>query len=276
MGSGSKRVLMFAAMALVLACAAASAAPRQVSSQSRLVESSASAQPRIIHADQDRDVACALQPYLQQGRQKVERFFGQPFKKTFVVEVFPSRAAFDEYLRKRWKVPKTEAWMVASGVADRLTVLSPRVWKTQAVEHDPADTGHIRDLIAHELVHVYHGQQNPRPDFEGMDDTSWFAEGLAVYVSGQLERSHRKAAGDALRSGKGPKRLADAWSGRYRYGVSGSMVEFVDKHYGREVIKKLLRVVSNTEALQVLRTTEGEFLDAWRAYVRKQAAAVGQ
>src|SRR6516165_2607432 len=81
--------------------------------------------------------------------------------------------------------------MVASGVADRMVILSPRVWKTQAAEHDPADAEHLRDLIAHELVHVYHGQHNPRPDFDGMDDSGWFVEGLAVYVSGQLERSHR-------------------------------------------------------------------------------------
>jgi hypothetical protein len=30
---------------------------------------------------------------------------------------------------------KTEAWMVASSVGDRMVILSPRVWKTQAVEH---------------------------------------------------------------------------------------------------------------------------------------------
>jgi hypothetical protein len=217
-----------------------------------------------------------LEPYLRQGRQKVERFFGGPFKKAFAVEVLPHRAAFDEYFRKRWKVPKTAPWMVASGVADRLTVLSPRVWKTQAAEHDPADAGHVRDLVAHELVHVYHGQHNPRPDFDGMDDSGWLVEGLAVYVSGQLERSHRTAAADALKAGKAPARLADAWSGRYRYGVSGSMVEFVDRRYGRDVVKKLLGVVSNDEALRLLKTSEGEFLEAWKAWVRTQTTPVGR
>jgi hypothetical protein len=227
----------------------------------------ASAEQRIIHAKQDKDMAASLQPYVQQGQQKVETFFGRPFKSAFEVEVLPDRAAFDEYFRKRWNVPKTEAWMVASGVADRMVILSPRVWKTQAAEHDPADAEHIRELIAHELVHVYHGQHNPRSDFEGMDDSGWFVEGLAVYVSGQLERSHRNAASDALKAGRAPTRLADAWSGRYRYGVSGSMVEFVDKRYGRETVKKLLAVVSNEEALKALKLTEGEFLEAWKSSV---------
>jgi hypothetical protein len=268
--------LLLVVAVLGLAPEAAAPAAQRGENQSRQAESPGSAEPRIVCAEQDKDMAAFLKPSLQQGQQKVERFFGQPFKKTFEVEVFRDRAAFDEYFRKRWKLPKTAAWMVASGVADRLTILSPRVWKTQAAEHDAADVAHVRDLIAHELVHVYHGQHNPRPDFDSMDDSGWFVEGVAVYVSGQLERSHRTAAHDALKAGKVPTRLADAWSGRYRYGVSGSMVEFVDKRYGRDVLKKLLTVVSNEEALKLLKTTEGEFLEAWKAYVRAQATAIGR
>ena len=230
----------------------------------------AGAKLRVIHAEPDAQVAAALQPDIQAGIKQVEHFFGQPFQQEFEVEVLPNRAAFDEYFRKRWQVPKTEPWMVASGVADRMVILSPRVWATEAVEHNPADAGHIRELIDHELVHVFHGQHNPRPDFDGMDDSGWFVEGLAVYVSGQLKRSHRTAAGEALKAGKGPSRLADAWSGRYRYGVSGSMVEFVDERYGREVIKKLLTVVNNEEALTLLNTTETGFLEAWRGRVSAQ------
>src|SRR5262249_37261374 len=118
-----------------------------------------------------------------------------------------------------------------------------------------------------------HGQQNPRPDFADMDDSGWFIEGLAVLVSGQLERSHRTAAREALQAVKAPTRLADAWSGRYRYGVSGSMVEFVDNRYGRDAIKKLLKVVSNEDAMKLLKTTEREFLEAWKEHVRTQANA---
>jgi hypothetical protein len=93
---------------------------------------------------------------------------------------------------------------------------------------------------------------------------------LAVYASGQLERSHRTADRDAIKAGKAPARLADAWSGRYRYGVSGSIVRFVDQRYGRDIIKKLLAVVSNEQALQLLKTTEGEFLDNWKSRVSVQ------
>jgi hypothetical protein len=48
------------------------------------------------------------------------------------------------------------------------------------------------------------------------------------------------------------------------------MVEFVDKRYGREVVKKLLAVVTNEAALKLLNTTEGEFLEAWKGRVSAQ------
>jgi hypothetical protein len=210
----SCRFLIFAFAALGVERETAGAASQPAENRSYQSDSPAGAESPIILTEQYKEFAALLRPYLQQGRKKVEQFFGQPFKKSFEVEVFPDRAAFDEYFRKRWKLPKTAAWMVASGVADRMTILSPRVWKTQAAEHDPTDAGHVRDLIAHELVHVYHGQCNPRPDFDGMDDCGWLVEGLAVYVSGQLERSHRTAARDAIKAGKAPTRFADAWSGR--------------------------------------------------------------
>ena len=101
------------------ACDAAGAAPQPGENQSRQAPSPASAELQVIHAEQDKDVPASLKPYIQQGQQKVERFFSQPFKLAFEVEVLPDRAAFDKYFHKRWKFPKTEAWMVASGVGTR-------------------------------------------------------------------------------------------------------------------------------------------------------------
>src|SRR5262249_41774892 len=158
---------------------------------------------------------------LEAGRKRVEDFFHQPFRRPFQVEAFPNRDAFNEYFKKRWRMPKTERWMVASGVGDKLTILTPRVWRTEASEHDPADKTHFQELIAHELVHVYHGQRNPTKDFEGMDELGWFVEGLAVYVSGQLEHSHQSSARTAIAEGRAPTNLAKAWSGKHRYGVCG-------------------------------------------------------
>lgn len=221
----------------------------------------------IVPVDKDYQL---LGESLTAGQKRIDHFFGQSFSKPFVVEVFPSRVKFDEYFTGRWKVPKTQSWMVASGVGDKLTMLSRDVWKTQASEHNPRDDAHFRELIAHELVHVYHGQHNPTLDFEGMDDLGWFVEGLAVYVSGQLEQSHRQAAYDAIRLGKAPTSLAQAWSGRYRYGVCGSMVRYIDQKMGRDKLIKLIAVTKPEQAMKILQTTEKEFLDGWLADVKER------
>lgn len=124
----------------------------------------------IIAVKDNKETYARIEKNLALGVERIEKFFGERFEKPFEVEVHSSRAKFDEYFKKRWQLPKTEPWMVASGVADKLTILTPRVWKTEAAEHDPEDETHFRELIAHELVHVFHGQHNRTRDFDGMDD----------------------------------------------------------------------------------------------------------
>lgn len=223
---------------------------------------------KIVGTLPDKQEMDLLLESLDSGQKRIEQFFGKPFSKPFEVEVFPDRPAFDQYFSKRWKVPKTQSWMVASGVSDKLTMLSRKVWKTQASEHKPEDEPHYRELIAHELVHVYHGQRNPTGDFEGMDDLGWLVEGLAVYVSGQLDKSHRLAAHDAIRLGKGPRTLSNAWSGRYRYGVCGSMVQWIDQKWGRASLDALMKVTKQDDALKVLEISEKEFLHGWEQFVK--------
>jgi hypothetical protein len=218
----------------------------------------------ITASHADRKTAALLDDCLRSAQKRIETFFGHPFEKSFSVEILPDRSRLDEYCKERWQLPRTERWMVAMGVADKLLILTPRVWKTEAVEHDPKDPTHFRELVAHELVHVYHGQHNPTADFAGMDDLGWFVEGLAVYVSGQLEHGHKDDARKAISSGKAPVELAKAWSGPYRYGVSGSMVRFLDKRYGRGMVWQLLSETKPEGALHRLNLSEKEFLQAWR------------
>lgn len=221
----------------------------------------------------DQELVPVLDKYLQAGQHRIEQFFGHPFEKSFGVEILPSRTKFDEYFKKRWQIPKTEGWMVAFGVADKMAILTPRVWKTQAVEHDPKDQTHLQELIAHELVHVYHGQHNPTGDFDGMDDLGWFVEGLAVLVSGQLDHDHKNAARKAFAEGKAPTHLAKAWSGTYRYGVCGSMVGFIDHRYGRQMLWKLLPETKPEKVLGNLNLSEKDFLRTWQEFVTKDHPA---
>ena len=217
-------------------------------------------------ADADSGVAAEMARIMVTGRGAIDRFFGDPFVRPFTIRVFPNRSTLSTHWGLSWGVAnlQTECWMVASGVAGELALLSPRVWKTDACEHDIADTAATRRVLWHELVHVYHGQHNPRPTFDGMDDLGWFVEGLAVLASGQLESEHRDDARQAIAAGKAPGRLADAWSGRWRYGVAGSLVGYVDRTWSRGIVRAMLADTTQAALLSRLGVTEADLIAHWR------------
>jgi hypothetical protein len=201
------------------------------------------------------------------GFSRVEKYFGKKFASRFDVVVAATRARFDAETQSRWKMPASEKWMVGAGAANVLLILSPDRWKTEAVEHDGDSERELNEIAAHELVHVYHAQVCPNHDFEGMDEMGWFAEGLAVRVSGQLESVHKEVAKRAVNEGKVPNLLSEAWSGKYRYGVAGSMVKFVEAKWGKGKVLDLLKATSNPEALKMLNLSDGDFIHAWRQWV---------
>lgn len=229
----------------------------------------------LRHLPGEGAVAGTIRGALAEGTSTVEAFFGAPYPEPVVATVVPDRAAFDFVLREAWGVPETACWMVATGVADFLVLLSPRAWKAEACEHDPTDGGHLSDIVTHELAHVYHGQRNPTRDFTGAEGIGWFLEGVAVLVAGQLDRDRLSDPAEALENGGAPTRLEDAWSGRYRYGVSGSLVRYIDERHGRDVLRRLLAVTSEEALLAELGTTEKAPLAAWREWVRNQGGGDG-
>jgi hypothetical protein len=140
------------------------------------------------------------------GQKAVTHFFGSPFLEPVRLKVAPDRARFDAALPSDWGMPSSECWMVGVGVADFLLILSPKVWATQACEHDPNNLAATQRLVTHELTHVFHGQRNPTRDFDGADDIGWFIEGLGVLVSGQLDQEHQSDATEAIKAGRAPAR----------------------------------------------------------------------
>lgn len=221
----------------------------------------------IASVDPARD---AVMADAAQALENIENFFGEPFVESVRIAVSPDRAHLDAALPAAWGVTPTQCWMVGVGVADRLELLSPGVWKTQACEHDGGDAQHVQGVIAHELTHAFHGQHNPTRDFTGMDDLGWFVEGLAVLVSGQMERQNGASARDALAANAGPASLASAWSGRYRYGVSGSIVAYVDAVWGRSAIRGMLADTTQAQVLARLHVTEAELLRGWQDWVLRE------
>jgi hypothetical protein len=221
---------------------------------------------RIENAPVDSIVARTVAADAAAGGARIERFFDRPFLHPVIVRVFPDRASFDAYTTDSWGFA-TECWMVGAGATRMLVLLSPRVWDTEACDHDPDDPDELTDLVAHELVHVYHMQHNPSNEFEGADEIGWFVEGLATYVSGQLDRGQRGRAIEAFAADETPARLDEAWSGPYRYGVSGTLVEYVDATWGRDVLLSLLEATSQEGILGALGVEEEELLEGWRAWL---------
>lgn len=207
-------------------------------------------------------VLSAVRADLAWAEDRISEALG-PFPDTVSVQIFAHREGFTAALREAWGIPETACWMVGAADDHSLFLLSPGVWKTEACEHEPEDETHRRLLITHEAVHVYHGQINPSEDIGLLEDIGWFVEGLATYVSGQLEASHAGRAAEAVASGNGPERLADAWSGPYRYGVAGSLVAYVDERWGREKLRAALEVTTQEELLAQLGTTEEALLADW-------------
>lgn len=210
--------------------------------------------PTATQARVDNAVQCA--------RTRIEAFFGLRFEQNVSVDVAESRRAFDAALPESWGMSATECWMVGVGTADRLLLLDPARWASEACEHDATER-HVQEIVAHEMTHVFHGQHNTNGDFAGMDELEWLIEGLAVYVSGQLDTPRHSGYREATCDNHAPSTLLEIPQGGSRYGRSGAFVRYVDQRFGRQALQALLPAHSNNEALKILAQREDELVSAW-------------
>jgi hypothetical protein len=161
---------------------------------------------RLEYVAADRAVAQSLVPMIDGGRRSAEQFFGATYQSSFVVRVFPDRAS----LTARWRVVRdepmlqTECWMIAGGWATELDILSPSVWRTEACAHDASNASHVANVVAHELVHVLHGQHNSA--FLSLATTApWIVEGLATFASGQWAADYAGSVRATVSAGFAPE-----------------------------------------------------------------------
>ncbi len=182
-------------------------------------------------ADQSR--VSEYNTFIESGFKSVRKFFGKPYKTEFSIFTHPNRHSLDSTWQKDWGMPdfKSECWMVASGVATKLDLISPATWDKESCEHD------------------------------------WLAEGLATYASGQCDAARMARVKEALIANTTPNKLDDFWKGQLRYGLSGSMVMFVDQHYGREKLLALLPYNRVDDVLKSLGTNEAELLKGWKQFM---------
>lgn len=208
---------------------------------------------------------------IKNGITSVTTFFNSKFKQPFEVYIHPNRKSLDSTWQKDWNMPdfKSECWMVASGVSTKLDIISPKMWDSESCEHRFTETTKTQQLITHELVHVFHGQYNVSPDFSNVEGIDWFVEGLATFASGQCNKKRIDEVKKAIIENTIPQQLDNFWTGKYKYGISGSMVMFIDHKYGREKLKALLSFNKKTEILDALKTTETNLLAEWKQYMQQ-------
>ncbi len=219
-----------------------------------------------IHYSTNDSFAAPIDQYVDDGLTFVAGFLKKDFKNTVEVFLFPSRNQLNQQWQKAWGMPtfNSECWMVGSGVESRLDLLSPMAWKKEACEHDPNDWNEIKRLVFHELTHVLHSDYNRSPAFDSIHNIDWLVEGLATYVSGQLDEERLLNAVSFVRSTGGPEQLSMFWKGENKYGLSGSMVAYIDAKYGRNTLSSLLEYNTVEEVLKALDVTEKELIHRWK------------
>jgi hypothetical protein len=225
----------------------------------------------LVYQSVDRVNLKEYTPMVEKGMQITQAFFNGKYKTGFDVLIHPNRHSMDSTWQKDWKMPdfKSECWMVASGVANKLDMISPKHWDKEACEHVYSESRKTQQLITHELIHVYHGQLNASPDFTNVEGIDWFVEGLATFASGQCDSKRMEEVKKALTANQLPTDLDHFWTGNLKYGLSGSMVMYIDEHFGRAKLKQLLPYNKKSEILLALQTTEIELVKNWRQYLEK-------
>ena len=59
------------------------------------------------------------------------------------------------------------------------------------------------------------------------------------------------------------------WTGNLKYGLSGSLVMFIDHKFGRQKLIELLKFNKKTELLAKLNIEEQELLFGWKQYIEQ-------
>jgi hypothetical protein len=215
----------------------------------------------------DASIADNLLARTVNARRADAEFLGLTFPRTVTLVFYPDRPTFEAFWRDSVPGFQPQCWMIGRTIGSRIDILSPRTWPTQSCGHAGNDF-EVDQVIAHELVHALHAQVNAQPDVNIAADTKWFNEGVAVFVSGQLDVASRARVADSVRAGYTPARLAAVLQHADGYALAGSMVAYVDATRGRATTRRMLSLTTTAAmTAEIGLATESEFVAAWRQWV---------
>jgi hypothetical protein len=223
----------------------------------------------IHYTNEDSALVADYEALAFAGIQKTESFFGERYKNKFDVFIYPHRKFLDSAWENDWKIPgfTSECWMVASGIGSKIDILSPARWTSESCGHSYIDRLQTLQLITHELVHVFHGQRNVSPDFSDVKNMDWFVEGLAAYASGQCDTARIADVVKAIKASAVPSSVDQFWTGNLKYGLSGTLVMYIDKKYGRDKLNQLIPYNRGQKIFEALAISEPQLRSGWKQFM---------
>ena len=210
------------------------------------------------YAEADAALVTAIEPVVATEAVRMVEFLGLAFAGPYGVSVSPDRVTFDDRFRRAF-FTQPPCWVIATASAAGIELLSPRAW---GCGHDPSNSEHLRIVLAHELVHVLHAQQL---DSGYRLTLSWYQEGLAAYASGQLDAEFRGQAQARFSQGYVPASLDSMMNDSAAYGLAGDLVRYIDRVWGRAMLRTLTRARTTTDAMAMLNESEASLIARWRA-----------
>ena len=143
------------------------------------------------------------------------------------------------------------------------------MWRTESCGHDGGNSSHVANVVAHELVHVLHGQRNSA--FTSLSATTpWILEGMAAFASGQWAAEYAGSARATVNGGFTPTTFAALWASPANYALAGSVFSHIHQRFGVDAVRRLLTARSEAELLATLSTDATTLLREWRAWMIAQ------
>jgi len=172
-----------------------------------------------------------LQKYKDKAIEELNKFFDQKWiyntPKIFVVD---DRKTID-LLREQ----ETEDWVVGWSWGDMaIYILNPENVSKES-SHD-GDTYNIENLVKHELCHSFFDMTFNRSNF------TWINEGVAVFVSGQLDKYNM------------PIEFNGFLDGKKIYQESGNAIKLIMDNYSKESLFEFLKKQSGIEDNEELKS----------------------
>ena len=224
---------------------------------------------RIIYARTEEAVVEETLVNVQFGRRESLRFFGlEDNLPTFNVFLAPSRAEYDRFVIHLTPTP-TRKERVAQPQGPDLYLLSPLAYPRDAdcFVYPPEgvyDKEEYRRIVFHETVHMLDESVSPKGAMEVRP--LWWAEGLAVWVSGQHEEKELlRRLSEALKAPPlpDPERL----EGGLAYVLGWTLVRYIEERCGRGKLRDIMLNTSDPDILGLAGLASSAEIAKWKAWV---------